>query len=58
MRYRVVDQIDLDEAAGLYAAGLSLVGVGERFGVSAGAVLSAFRSSGIATRPVGTNQWT
>ena len=45
------------EAERLYASGISLAGVGERLGFSARSVLNAFRSAGIVTRPVGTNQW-
>jgi hypothetical protein len=56
-RHRVVDRLDVDEAARLYASGLSLARVGAAIGVSAGTVLNAFRAGGIARRRVGTNQW-
>ena len=56
-RYKIIAEADLAEAVRLYEEGWSLARVGEQFGVSAHTVLSAFRAAGIATRPVGTNQW-
>jgi AraC-like DNA-binding protein len=47
----------LDEAKGLYEQGWSLARVAAHFGVSAGTVLNAFNQAGVATRPVGSNQW-
>jgi DNA-binding NarL/FixJ family response regulator len=47
----------LEEAAGLYAQGWSLARVGDQLGVSTRTVANAFRSAGMVTRPVGTNQW-
>ncbi len=57
VRYRVINRIDVDDAAALYASGLSLAAVGQRIGVSARSVLNAFRAAGVATRRVGSNQW-
>ena len=57
VRDRVIDQMDVAEAEQLYVSGLSLARVGEQLGMSAGTVLTAFRSAGIVTRAVGTNQW-
>ena len=56
-RYRIIAEADLAEAARLYEQGWSLARVGEGFGVGARTVMDAFRAAGIATRPVGTNQW-
>ena len=56
-RYKIIAEKDLAEAARLYAQGWSLARVGEHFGVGAHTVLNTFRTAGIATRPVGTNQW-
>ena len=56
-RYRIITEKDLAEAARLYEEGWSLARVGEHFGVSARTVMSTFRAARIATRPVGTNQW-
>ena len=49
--YRITNDDDLDDAAALYASGLSLKRVGERFGVSANAVQDAFVAAGIPRRP-------
>ena len=57
VRYRVIGRIDVAEAARLYVEGSSLASVAEHCGVSAGSVSKALRSAGLATRPVGTNQW-
>jgi predicted DNA binding protein len=57
VRYRVVDRVDLTEAATLYRSGRSLAVVAAQLGVSAGTVLRALRSAGVQTRAVGTNQW-
>lgn len=57
VRYRVVDNVDVDEARRLYESRLSLVAVGDRLGISARSVLTVLRLGGIRTRPVGTNQW-
>ena len=57
VRYRVVDRVDLTEAAKLYLSGRSLAVVAVQLGVSAGIVLRALRSAGVQTRAVGTNQW-
>lgn len=57
VRYRVVDRVDLAEAAKLYRSGRSLAVVAVQLGVSAGTVLRALRSAGVQTRAVGTNQW-
>lgn len=51
VRYRIVSDDDIVEAAALYEAGLSLKRVGERFGVSANAVQDAFIAAGIRRRP-------
>lgn len=51
VKYRLVDEAEVDVAAALYASGLSLAKVGERFGVSAWSVLRAFRRSGAVVRP-------
>jgi DNA invertase Pin-like site-specific DNA recombinase len=56
LRYRA--EVDVDAARELYESGLSLVKVGERLGVSPGTILNLFQRVGIATREVGTNQWT
>jgi AraC-like DNA-binding protein len=56
-RYRLLTDEHLPLARQLYEEGLSLADVGERFGVSTRTVLNAFRRLGLATRPVGTNQW-
>ena len=59
-RYKIIAEADLAEAVRLYAQGLSLARVGERFGIGAlTTVLNAFRAAGVtvATRPLGTNQW-
>ena len=56
-RYKIIAEADLAEAARLYEQSWSLARVGEHFGVSARTVMSTFRAAGIATRPVGTNQW-
>ena len=50
VKYRV-DEANISEAAALYATGLSLAKVGERFGVSAWSVLRAFRKSSLSVRP-------
>ena len=47
----------VDEARRLYELGWSLARVAAHFDVSPGTVLNAFNSAGVATRPVGTNQW-
>jgi predicted DNA binding protein len=57
VRYRVVDRVDLAEAARLYRSGRSLAVVAAQLGVSAGTVLRVLRSAGVQTRAVGTNQW-
>ncbi len=51
VRHRIVSDDDLAEAAALYASGLSLKRVGERFGVSAHAVHDAFVAAGVPRRP-------
>ena len=51
VRYRVVSEENLAEAAAMYASGLSLAKVGEQFGVSAWSVLRALRSAGVEVRP-------
>lgn len=56
-RYRLLADADIREASQLYEEGLSLAAIGERLGISARTVLSAFRKVGFGTRPVGTNQW-
>jgi predicted DNA-binding protein YlxM (UPF0122 family) len=56
-RYRLLTDEHMPLARQLYGQGLSLADVGERFGVSTRTVLNAFRRLGLATRPVGTNQW-
>jgi transposase len=55
-RYNVLEG-RLDEAKLLYAQGWSLTRVAAHFDVSAGTVRNAFNRAGVATRPVGTNQW-
>jgi len=40
-----------------YEQGWSLVRVAERFGISDTRVARVLREAGVATRPVGTNQW-
>ena len=50
-------EVDADAARELYEAGCSLARVGDELGVSAGTVLTVLRRVGIATRAVGTNQW-
>ena len=47
---RVLDDALLDEAAVLYATGLSLQSVGDQLGVSASALCRLFRLRGIPTR--------
>jgi AraC-like DNA-binding protein len=47
----------VDEARRLYELGWSLARVAAHFDVSPGTVLNAFNRAGVATRPVGTNQW-
>lgn len=49
--------VDIEVARELYGKGCSLASVGEELGVSARTVLNLFRRAGIATRAVGTNQW-
>jgi DNA-binding CsgD family transcriptional regulator len=44
VRYRVIDRVDLVEAAKLYRSGRSLAAVAARFGFTAGTVLRALRS--------------
>ena len=57
-RYRLLGPDELKTAIELYQRqGLSLVDVGARIGVNASTVLNAFKTSGVKTRPVGTNQW-
>ena len=51
VKHRLVDEADVAEAAVLYASGLSLAMVGEKFGVSTWSVLRAFRSAGVHVRP-------
>jgi len=41
----------LEEAAGLYASGLSLADVADRFGIDAQTVANRFRRAGVAVRP-------
>ena len=57
-RYRIMADDDVAAARRLYESGSSLAAVGEHFGVAARTVLNVFRKAGVATRPVGTNQWT
>ncbi len=57
IRYRVIDQVDVDQASALYKSGFSLARVGDELGVSARTVLNLLRLAGIPTRAVGTNQW-
>jgi hypothetical protein len=57
VRYRVVDRVDLADAARLYRSGCSLSLVAAHLGVSAGTVLRALRSAGVQMRAVGTSQW-
>ena len=57
VRYRILTDDDIDEARRLYESGLSLAAIGEHFGVAARTVLNVFRKAGVATRRVGTNQW-
>lgn len=56
VRYRILTDDDLDEARVLHEGGLSLSGVGERFGLAARTVSSRCRRPGIPTRAVGTKQ--
>jgi hypothetical protein len=56
-RYQILSDRDVACAAKLYEQGWSLARVSEGLGVSDGTVLNAFKRAGIATRPVGTNQW-
>jgi predicted DNA-binding protein YlxM (UPF0122 family) len=55
-RYRLLDD-DLAGATRLYESGWSLARVAKQFGVSPGTILNCFKRAGVATRPVGTNQW-
>ena len=57
VRYLAMTDDDVDDARRMYESGLSLAAVGEHFGVATRTVLNAFRNAGVATRPVGTNQW-
>ena len=56
-RYNVLSEADVSGAAELYAGGLSLARLGERFGVAARTIHAALRRRGVPLRPVGTNQW-
>jgi hypothetical protein len=57
-RYRLLGPDELMMAIELYEQqGLSLVDAGIRIGVNASTVLNAFKTAGVKTRPVGTNQW-
>jgi hypothetical protein len=58
VRYRVeLTDAEIDGARELYEAGHSLAKVGEKLGVSSGTILKLLRQAGVATREVGTNQW-
>ena len=45
------DSRTLEKAAGLYASGLSLADVADRFGIDAQTVANRFRRAGVAVRP-------
>jgi hypothetical protein len=57
VRYRVLNDADVDAARELYESGQSLAVVGEQLGVAARTVLNALRRAGVSTRAPGTNQW-
>jgi Helix-turn-helix domain of resolvase len=57
-RYNLLTSEDVERALKLYEQGSSLTTVAERLGVSARTAHAALRQSGVAMRPVGTNQWT
>ena len=55
--YNLFSESDIEEAVAQYWSGHSLVAVGKKLGVNATTVLNAFKRKGVATRGVGTNQW-
>lgn len=56
-RYNPFSERDIDKAIRLYRSGHSLAAVGIKLGVNATTVLNTFKRKGVATRDIGTNQW-
>jgi AraC-like DNA-binding protein len=56
-RYNILTDDEIAKARDMYEQGYSLIAVGAKLGVSSRTVMNVFRREGIATRPVGTNQW-